>query len=388
MCAISDLSSAPTQLLNAAALDRLIQEKKVRRKWHPAYPQLAVYKYSVGYDFFDESDADTGIVKACRGLVYDHEEGRIVCRGMPKFFNHFRYTRPQLEQLFSMDYVVQEKVDGSCVLLWHYLGNWHFSTLGSFESEQARRASQHFDKLCGHMIRAKMLNPLRTYVFEVMYPGNEVVLSYGMEEKLIYLCEFDNQTGHDRFSCKFSPVGDGVGLAHPLPDPITLDDLIRSVEEDDFREGFVVRFEPGEGLPAIRLKFKTKWYFEQTAFISGIRRHGLVKTLFKYYKARRQVPCMRNVGDEYVVQVHALVDRLAAAVFETTSRLGRLPTRKEQAAHVLGGAIPSHLKSALFAGLDGNTETVRFMVWKTLEDEKTDAIGGAVVKYETILSDL
>ena len=388
MCAISDLSSVPTQPLNVATLDRLIQEKKVRRKWHPAYPQLAVYKYSVGYDFFDESDADTGIVKACRGLVYDHEEGRIVCRGMPKFFNHFRYTRPQLERLFSMDYAVQVKVDGSCVLLWHYLGNWHFSTLGSFESEQAVRASQHFDKLCGHMIRAKMLNPLRTYVFEVIYPGNEVVLSYGTEEQLIYLCEFDNQTGHDRFSCKFSPVGDGVGLAHPLPDPITLDDLIRSVEEDEFREGFVVRFEPGEGLPAIRLKFKTKWYFEQSAFISGVQQHGLVKTLSTYYKAGRQVPLMNDARDYPVGMVHGGVDRLLEAVFEARSRLQGLPTRKAQAARILDLTLPSHLKSALFAGLDRKRDSARFCVWKTLEDEKTDDVGPAVVNYETILSGL
>ena len=373
------------RLLDASVLERLILEKKVRRKWHPHYPHLALYKYAGGYDF-NVMDDEAGFVEECRGLVYDHDKDRIVCRGLPKFYNHFRYPLPELEQLFCMDHEVQEKVDGSCALLWHYRGKWHFSTLGSFESEQAKEAQELFVQRCSYMIRDGILNPSHTYVFEVVYPGNQVILNYGMEEKLVYLCEFDNQTGKEYYTGEFECVGEGVEVAGGLTDHMTLEELIRSVKEDEFREGYVVRFDPGDNRPNIRVKFKTKWYFEHTAFYSRIRQHGLVKTLFEYYKAGREVPVSRDVVDEYVVSVHAGVERLVATVYQAVTGLGRIPTRKKQATHILELTVPSDLKSALFAGLDGKEDSVRFMAWKTLENERTDNVPCVVAGYEATLA--
>ena len=386
MTVCRDFYVTPTDVFTSSVLDRLVQQKKVRRKWHPRYSHLAVYKYAAGYEFVSVADRDKHIVEQCRGLVYDHDAERILCRGMPKFYNHFRYSWPELDHLFELDYEVQEKVDGSCVLLWHFEGKWHFSTLGSFETEQANKAQIQFSQMCGYMIHEGILNPGHSYVFEVVYSANRIVLDYGREEKLVYLCEFDNLTGKECYTSEFECVGEGVEVAGQLTDHMTLEELIRSVERDEGKEGYVVRFESPGDRPDIRVKFKTKWYFNQTAFFSRIRQQGLVKTLSEYYKAGRTVPRTRDLCDSYVCGVQAAVDLLVADVLAAVTGLDRVPTRKEQAAHILDLPIPDSLKSALFAGLDGKEDSVRFMVWKTLECESALSISSVSGRYGAILS--
>ena len=58
-----------------------------------------------------------------RALITDHS-GNIVARSFPKFFNMGERDDEQLTGQF----VVQDKVDGSLIVIFNYDGKWHVAS--------------------------------------------------------------------------------------------------------------------------------------------------------------------------------------------------------------------------------------------------------------------
>ncbi|MXZ58151.1 MAG: hypothetical protein F4Z16_06675 [Rhodothermaceae bacterium] len=379
-----------SNVIDGRVLDRLVDERKVRRKNHPQFPDLAIYKYRAGYDFFAD-DPDTDIVAQCRGLVFDHRTDKIMANPPPKFFNHFNHPIGKLEELFKKSfYVVTEKLDGSCILLWNYRDVWHFSSLFSFESAQAQRALEIFEA----NYRYSSLCPYRTYVFEVIYPDNQVVINYRTDSRLVYLLSRHTRDG---FECDDPPSDFDTPKNYT---DMGLPQLKREVLSGAAMEGFVVTFFPGEvvhdqgHVDVLRIKYKTRWYFERAKLVARIKRDGLVKALFHYYLAKQQVPFIDSAAQSRVDFVEASVNRLCSAVTNAAMNLYGvdykrrrwLRTRKQQAKEILSLNVPVPLKSALFAALDRKEETVRFQVWKTLVNEEADALAHVVTEYESALA--
>jgi len=124
----------------------------------------------------------------CRGLILD-SKNNIVARPWKKFFNFGE--RPLT---FSTDDPVEvtDKKDGSLGILyatdyWHYA----IATRGSFASEQAIHATEVWnDKYAD-------VEPLGgfTFLFEIVYPSNRIVLDYGDLDDLILLGAVNNERG-------------------------------------------------------------------------------------------------------------------------------------------------------------------------------------------------
>ena len=121
-----------------------------------------------------------------RGLVVA-EDGEIIARSMPKFFNHYEIRGELQEQ----DYELYKKLDGSLAIMFHYKGNRIFCTRGSFLSDQALRAEQIFKK----NYIDEDVNKECTYCFEVIYPQNKIVVDYGDVEDLFLLSIIHTKTG-------------------------------------------------------------------------------------------------------------------------------------------------------------------------------------------------
>ncbi|MCY3630490.1 MAG: hypothetical protein OXG94_10830 [Bacteroidetes bacterium] len=379
-----------SNVIDGRVLGRVVDEGKVRRKYHPQLPDLAIYKYCAGFDFFAD-DPDTDIVAQCRGLVFDHGADKTIANPPPKFFNHFNHPNGKLEELFKGNHVaVTEKLDGSCILLWHHQDAWHFSSLFSFDSEQAQRAREIFER----NYRYSSLCPCRTYVFEVIYPDNQVVINYRSDSRLVYLLSRHTRDGFEY---------DDTQLDFDTPKNYTdmgLPQLKREVLSGAAMEGFVVTFFPGEvvhdqgHVDVLRIKFKTQWYFERAKLVARITRDGLVKALFHYYMAKQHVPFIDSAVQSRVDFVEASVNRLCSAVTNAAMNLYGvdykrrrwLRTRKQQANEILSLDVPPPLKSALFAALDRKEETVRFQVWKTLVNEEADTLPRVVTEYESALA--
>ncbi len=127
---------------------------------------------------------------SARGLILDHYNKAIVARVMPKFFNWGEQSSdvPNIK-----DYLVQEKVDGSCIMMWWYQGSWHFSTRGSFQSDQALIATQHFKD---NPIPEEFLLTGFTYIWELIGPSNRIVVPYQKDE-LVFLTAFQGGDGNE-----------------------------------------------------------------------------------------------------------------------------------------------------------------------------------------------
>ncbi|UUG69452.1 RNA ligase [Streptomyces phage Sham] len=132
----------------------------------------------------------TDVTLNCRGLILDNDMN-IVARPWKKFFNYGE--RPLL---FSTDDPVEvtDKKDGSLGILYRHpmTGDWKIATRGSFLSEQAIHATKVFQDRYVHIA---LPDENLTVLFEIVYPGNRIVLDYGEMDDLILLGSVQNKYG-------------------------------------------------------------------------------------------------------------------------------------------------------------------------------------------------
>jgi hypothetical protein len=76
-------------------------------------------------------------------------------------------------------------MDGSLGILFYYRGEWVVTTRGSFTSDQAIRAKKILDE----KYNLDLFNWKHTYLFEIIYPENRIVVRYDYED-LIFISAF------------------------------------------------------------------------------------------------------------------------------------------------------------------------------------------------------
>jgi len=102
----------------------LENEFHIHSKPHADYPNLIGFKY----DMLD-SPMGEQIVQECRGLILDSDNNwDVICHPFNKFFNSAEGHAAEIDWDSA---VVQEKVDGSLIMLYFYNNNWHVGTSGS-----------------------------------------------------------------------------------------------------------------------------------------------------------------------------------------------------------------------------------------------------------------
>jgi RNA ligase len=121
------------------------------------------------------------ITQEARGLVLDRFNNyNLVARSFPRFFNlgeHRQYDN----KLDWSNCVLQEKADGSLLLVYHHNGKWHVNTRGSFGSGKVGNTEYSwrdlFEQAVGQDIYGYLENNM-TYVCELCTPYNQVVRYY------------------------------------------------------------------------------------------------------------------------------------------------------------------------------------------------------------------
>lgn len=182
------------EYLDVPTLFAEIREGYIRRGKHPRLP-LDVYCYTEKA-VYEARWTDT--TRKCRGLVVGPQDS-IVGWCMPKFFNaseHIEgraYTDPLPDEPFQ----IFTKIDGSLGTVFNYEGQWLVATKGGFSSEQAAWAQ---DWLYNRDLSE--LNPANTYITEIVYPENRIVVQNGKLKSLVLLAVFGDDgkektlTGH------------------------------------------------------------------------------------------------------------------------------------------------------------------------------------------------
>ncbi len=87
---------------------------------HPTLP-LTIFNYT---DKTKITKVWNDVTRMCRGLVVD-DDGHVAARSFPAFFNI-----EEKRHRGTPEFVIQEKLDGSLVLLFHHAGTWVVASRG------------------------------------------------------------------------------------------------------------------------------------------------------------------------------------------------------------------------------------------------------------------
>lgn len=171
-------------LFDPAALAAAIEQGHVREQTHPDL-SLRILNYTERCAY---EGAWNDVTLACRGLIVDGF-GEVVARPWRKFHNYGDQHCGTLDLAAPAE--VTDKFDGSMGISYPTPGGWAIATRGSFTSEQAIHATALLrDQYADFEPPDGM-----TVLFEIVYPGNRIVLDYGDIDDLVLLGGVDLKTG-------------------------------------------------------------------------------------------------------------------------------------------------------------------------------------------------
>lgn len=318
-------------------LHRMIEEGYINVQKHPHY-ELFIYNYSAKaqYDYvWNEA------TKTCRGLIMDAEM-RVAARPFAKFFN---LEEADPTEIPNLPFDVFEKMDGSLGILYQVAGECFIATRGSFSSDQAHKANE--------ILRSKYaaalphIDPAKTYLFEIIYPENRIVVDYGDREALVLIAVMDTATGQDL------PLED-IGFPVVRQYHGIKDWRILKAMETDNHEGFVIRFQNGQ-----RYKVKFEEYLRLHRIVTQISSVNIWEHLAAGIPLDEY---LERVPDEFYHWVKAtsaeLHNRFEDIENQCKAAFKIFPTRKESAEYFARCAYPN----VLFKMLDGRP--YHDIIWK------------------------
>jgi RNA ligase len=230
-----------------ALLEHHVENGLLSKRIHLFHKELAIYNYTNSCVIEGKWDS---LLLQCRGLVLDNEYN-IIARPIKKFFNYEELVFKN--EIPSLPYIIEEKMDGSYINLFHYNNRWIFSTRGTFDSEQAYYAKHIFNLKYANIY--EQLDTSKTYIFEVIYRENRIVVDYADIEDLFLLTIIDTESGQE------TDVST-VNLPFPKPKRYKFDEMPGSADllelknhSTDNSEGFVIKFSNN-----YRLKIKFESY--------------------------------------------------------------------------------------------------------------------------------
>lgn len=330
-----------SQIVDLADVERELAAGYLIRRFHPEFPELALLGYT------DRAQFDghwTPTTRACRGLIYRTDTLEVLARPFAKFFN---YGQPEAGEL-DLDAPILgawDKVDGSLGIQYRRPdGKLAIATRGSFASEQAIHATEHLQAQPGwpHLDGV-------TYLFEIVYPANRIVVDYGDLDTLVPLGAIDHETG-------------GFGPLSPRMSPRTLREVL-AAEPRPNAEGFVVWLDPFRAV-----KVKQEDYLALHRAVSNLT----PKEVWRQLRARTFETWVAALPDEFHLRARAeaLVHlRAYLEVFHRAQNVQRevvglsLPTRRDVAEWLKANA--PDVMSYVFSLIDGKDPADA--IWRTLE---------------------
>jgi RNA ligase len=388
-----------SDVLDPADLAREIADEKVTRRTHPTLP-LSIYTYGRSCQYENHW---TPVTTRTRGLVVDDTTGRIAAWCLPKFFNHgqhgkgFGFAPPLPEEPFT----VYDKVDGSLGIVFHHSGAWHAASKGSFVSDQATWAQRRLGRM-----DTSGLDPAVTYLAEVVYPENRIVVNYGDRRDLVLLAAY-LPDGSELPLPEAAKAWDGIGSVARTFDWDDAFSVLAAMADANAHldgadatgtdaEGWVIRFASG-----VRTKAKLSEYVRLHHTLTSVGPRDIWRALgvqlhpdatakqisqavglqpnevegLRRAPGGPLAPLLDNVPDEFDVWVRGVCDELTAHADELA---GRIEAAHRELAHSASdrGAyaraakakdLDRVVRAGMFLLLDGRP--LGLHVWRTLKPE-------------------
>lgn len=339
--------------MNLSELEKRVEQKLITKQKHPEFP-LWIYNYSQSCQFNKVWDDYTLM---CRGLILD-EQGNVIARPFPKFFN-----LEELEglgiKLPDLPYEIQQKYDGSLGISYFWEGKMYLATRGSFTSDQSAIGT--------HILQedyAKVpVSSKHTYLFEIIYPSNRIVVDYGDMTDLVLLAVCDTETGKEINVNNFS-----FRLRETIPNT-ALDKLKELAKPNS--EGFVIRFSDG-----FRVKLKFDEYVRLHRIMTGVNKRRVWDVLRSGDSLDEY---LKGVPEEFENWINATkgellgeyehIEAFAKNAFGELMKVTNSgeDERKQQALWIMDNA--KEFSGILFKMLDGADYSE--LIWKMIKPEST-----------------
>jgi hypothetical protein len=191
----ASLTNRLTEFLRNGGLpEDLLEKYAIKAKRHGVYTNLVQFKYSQIASIMSEP-----LVQQARGIILDEDNGwAVVARPFDKFFN---YGEPNAAEVDWSTARVQEKLDGSLMILYFYDGAWHVASSGTPDAAGDVNGSEEtFADLFWRVWEEKGYLPPRdtsfTYCFELMTKHNRVVVQHP-ENRLVLIGMRHTEHGYE-----------------------------------------------------------------------------------------------------------------------------------------------------------------------------------------------
>ena len=334
--------------IELADLAELIEGRYISARKHPD-ADLWIYNYTPKTQYEGLWNETT---KTCRGLILGPNR-EIMARPFRKFFN---WGEPTGEQFPAEPFEVFDKVDGSLGILYWVGDEPRIASRGSFTSDQAARATQMLGR---YRDTCRKLDRRYTYLFEMIYPENRIVVDYGNREDIVLLAAIESDTAREL------PHDDLIGLGFTVVDCFGIGADVDALPLRDGAEGFVLRW------PSTNQRVKVKYaeYLKIHRLIFGLTE----RRLWEMLRDGEDVGALREkIPDEFYAWYTGCTARLtsdydaivsAARDFIRLNQLDRLSDRRE----VAGMAKNFEHPFIVFAMIDG--KPYADAIWKLLRPE-------------------
>lgn len=203
-----------------------------------------------------------------RGLILERATGRVVAYPFDKFWNYGENGR--YPPITSRLLYAAEKMDGSLGIIYWYNNRWNVATNGSFASDQAVWADNWLNSVKGLRFR-KYAGKGWTYMVEIIYGDNQIVVDYKDYEGLVLLGMRDI---HTLVEWPYYPeiVAHAELFGWRTPEiwlPSSIDEVLAKTKSLPFQEeGYVLVFE--EKQQPLRFKVKGQEYLRVHKLVTGI----------------------------------------------------------------------------------------------------------------------
>jgi len=335
-------------MIDKSILQTMLADKYIKCQKHPT-ADLYIYNYT---DIAQYERIWNKATLACRGLILDGNDN-IVALPLPKFFN---LGEVENQRIPDEPFEVYEKMDGSLGISYVFDGQIHIATRGSFISEQSIKATEMLHSKYKEVL--SKMKPEITYLFEIIYPENRIVVDYGQDEKLVLLAMIDMNTGKD------VPLAD---IGFPIVkkyDGIQDLQVLKSLNENN-KEGFVIKYEDG-----YRLKVKFEDYVRLHRILTGVSYRSIWESLKDNEPIEELLEQIPDEFYKWIEEKEAELKRSYKEVEEVAiSEMKAFDTRKDAAAYILTCQYPK----VMFNILDDKDYSDT--IWKIIKPENEKPFG-------------
>ncbi len=324
-------------------IEELISDGYIKKNYHKN-GKLFMYTYTTKTQYENMWVPETIM---CRGIIFDLNKN-LIARPFPKFFNLNQYN----DDIPLEPFTVYEKVDGSLGILYFHEEKPYIATKGSFDSDQALIATDMLHKMYTDSI--SYLNKDYTYLFEIIYPENRIIVNYGDKKSLTLLGVIDTSSG------KELDINDFSRLQFPIVkkyEEFQSVDMIKKIlnEKIENQEGFVIHFKNG-----LRIKCKYEEYIKLHSFVSKFSIKKIWEMLkdnisFEEYidKLPDELYQVFEKNKANLIHIYQKVEREQKEIFFTLTKDSQNKSRKELAFEIRKTKYPF----LLFMMLDGKDYT-------------------------------